>query len=168
MITKTYIQSNLRFLNSRFLKSKTQKDALYASKLAILELCGWIEVSVDDLFQRVTTKRLLLQKNQNEFESNVLNRIYGFSYDKHFRKLLIHSFGLINIEKLEQKVDQTKRSRLETELTNLKSARNTLAHTYIKGVTQSIDAPSVTIARFPSIYEGLKEYESVIKSELSP
>jgi len=49
-------------------------------------------------------------------------------------------------------------------LTSLKTQRNTEAHTHLRGTTRTINAPSVTIAQFQPLYEGLMEFGRVIRS----
>ena len=49
MIAKSYILANLNALDARYKRASRAKDALFASKLALLELCGWIEESMDDI-----------------------------------------------------------------------------------------------------------------------
>ncbi|MDP2151711.1 hypothetical protein [Parvibaculum sp.] len=152
----------MKQLDVRFRKAKTPKQNLYYSKIAILELCGWIELSQDDLLRRVTRKKLSSQKNLEAFEVDVIKKNSGFGYPHHFRKMLIHAVGLINVEKIELNVDQQKKAAFEAELNTLWITRNSLAHTYIKGTASAIDAPSMTIARFAKVYNGIKEFESVI------
>ena len=52
MIARTYILDNLNKLDVRYRKAATLKDSLFYSKLAVLELCGWIEESMDDVILR--------------------------------------------------------------------------------------------------------------------
>lgn len=162
MISKTYIAQNLGQLDAQFRKAKTPKQNLYYSKIAIMELCGWIELSQDDLLRRIAKKKLSDKKNLDSFEEDVIRKNSGFGYPNHFRKMLIHAVGLINVEKIESIVDAQKKAVFEAELNTLWKRRNSLAHTYIKGTASAIDAPSMTIARFQKIYVGIKEFEGVI------
>ena len=70
--------------------------------------------------------------------------------------------GMINIERLEQILDLHKFTKMTSSLSALKQRRDELAHTYIKGTTPTIDAPSLTKDRFLNVYEGLKDIESYI------
>lgn len=160
-ISKTYIDRNLSALDVKFRKAKTPKDTLIYSKAAILELAGWVEVSMDEVFFEIARKRLIEADNVKLYKEAV-KRNYGFEYDDHFRVVLGRGIGLITVEKVEKLADQAKLTKLKAELKNLIKARNSLAHTYIKGTAVSIDAPSATRARFVTVYEGLKEVERVI------
>jgi len=162
MIAKTYILENLKQLNTRYLKSSKPKDGLYFSKLAVLELCGWIEMSMDEVVLRISQKKLTEARNQKFVEDDVIARTYGFQYQKHWRSMLIRTLGIITVEKVEKSVDQQKRAKLESELKNLATIRNSLAHTYVRGIQVQIDAPSVTMGRFSNLHEGLKDFETVI------
>src|SRR5690606_21172455 len=145
MIAKSYILQNLQQMDRRFRKAKTVKEPFYFSKMAILELCGWIELSQDDILHRIATKRLSDPRNVHTLKEDIVKRNYGFGYEKHFRRMLIQAVGLINVEKIEASVDPQKKANLISELSTLVTLRNALAHTYIKGATVTIDAPSTTI-----------------------
>ena len=166
MIAKSYIESNLKEIELRFSKARTQKEPLYFSKLAVLELCGWLEISIDDLVCRAVRKRVKDVRVVAKFEESVVNPVYGFHYKKHFRKMLCSAVGEITMHEIETKMDQLKRQRLESELNALSVNRNSLAHTYLKGITQNIDAPSRTIARFQITYDCLKEFEKEVFDRL--
>ena len=48
-------------------------------------------------------------------------------------------------------------------LDSLKLNRDSEAHTYIKGTTRRMDAPSVTKNRFSAIYNGLKNIDDELR-----
>ena len=159
MVNKTYIHNNLDQIDrlyQRYMRYK--KRGLYYSKLAILEVCGWIEESMDDIIRGCANKRLKEPKNLRSVE-NLIKRTYGFHYEDNFRDMLIHIIGIIKLEILEQIFDQHKFTQMIYSLNVLKQRRNELAHTYIKGTTPTIDAPSWTDRRFQYVYEGLKDIE---------
>ncbi|NIJ61137.1 hypothetical protein [Qipengyuania flava] len=163
MIAKTEIERTLKGLQHRYRSAKTQKEPLWLSKLAIIELCGWIEVSLDDLVVRLAKKAVRESGNLHHIETVVVDKNYGFHYKKHFRNMLMASVGLQGVEALESVVSAVSKAQLESELGTLHISRNRLAHTYVKGVTANIDAPSVTIGRFNRIYGALKEYEAAVQ-----
>ena len=163
MISKSYIINNLNTIESLYRKSTTTKKSLFYSKLAILELCGWIEESMDDIILRCTKRYIKNINNLDFVESSIIGRTYGFEYNKHFRKMLIQIFGIINLEKLENRFHPTKFQILESNLETLKICRDTEAHTHIKGVTRRLDSPSVSLNRFKDVYDGLKDIENKIR-----
>lgn len=162
MIAKSYILSNLRGLERKFTTSSSQKDSLYYSKLAILELCGWIEESMDEVIVRCAKAHLKDAGNLRFVQDQVIKKTYAFDYEK-FRLMLIRLVGIINVERLEQKMDASIRPSFESTLAALKRARDSEAHTHIKGVTRAINAPSVTISQFQHVYAGLKHIEELVK-----
>ncbi len=164
MIARSYISSNLDAINRSYLKAASYRESLLLSKLAILELCGWIEESMDDVVMRCATRHLKLQDNVNYCQNEFVNKTYGFDYHRNFRFMLIRLLGLIKVEKIEARVDQVKSDRMKGALSSLKVQRNTEAHTHLKGTTRRINAPSVTIGQFQPLYEGLMEFDRVIRA----
>ena len=162
MVKKTGIQSNLNQIEKLYQKYTVGRRGLYFSKLAIIEACGWIEESMDDIIRGCANKHLKEPKNLRSVE-NLVKRTYGFHYEDNFRDMLIHIIGIIKLEILEQIFDQHKFTQMTSSLGVLKQRRDELAHTYIKGTTPTIDAPSLTKNRFLNVYEGLKDVESSIR-----
>ena len=107
MITKSYIKGNLERIERLYEKSSDIQDGLFYSKLAILELCGWIEISMDDIILRLAKKHLKQSKNIAFVEKDVIRRTYGFDYSRHFRKMLINIIGITGVEKIEKKLIQS-------------------------------------------------------------
>lgn len=163
MISRSYIESNLKQLDQLYNTAGTQKKKLYYSKLAMLELCGWIEESMDDVVQKCANRVLKNRRNKNYITNKVIKPTYGFEYERHFKKMLISVVGLMSIEKVEAKVDPQKYARFTSALGSLKAARNREAHTHLKGVMRTVDAPSVTLQYFINVYEGLIDLESQLK-----
>ena len=164
MIAKTNIQRNLRTLNAQYKKSTTTpKVALFLSKLAVLELCGWIEETMDDVLLRCAKKHLKDASSLNAVKE-LIKKNSGFHYEYNFRRVLVPIIGLVNVEKLELAVDQPKKTQMEAALASLKIVRNAHAHTHIRGMTIIINAPSWTIAQFSPVYEGLIELDMWLRS----
>jgi|SRR5690606_4633149 len=164
MIAKSYIESNLKQLDRLYGSAGTQKKELYYSKLAILELCGWLEESMDDVVQKCANRALKEANNRSYVTEKIIKPTYGFEYEKHFKKMLISVVGLVTIEKVESKVDPLVYARFISALGNLKVARNKEAHTHIKGVMRTIDAPSVTLRNFQYVHDGLKAFDSQLRT----
>ena len=166
MISRCYITNILKDLNRGYIKSSSSKKSLFYSKLAVIELCGWIEESMDDIIIRCAHRKLKLASSIKFTERQIVKPNYGFTYDGHFRKMLIQLVGIITTEKIERLVDPTISDIFKSQLESLKSVRNSEAHTHLKGFTRSIDAPSATLGRLPSIYSGLNEYDRVIRKHV--
>ena len=161
MIIKTGIYNNLTTLNRLYLVSSGPRNSTFYSKLAILELCGWTEVSMDDIVLKCA-KRISISGSNMKAINESVKRTWGFEYDYHFIKMLIHIIGYSGVEKVEKSVDRTKHTLLISTLNNLKGIRDSLAHTYLSGVTTRLDAPSITVSNFNNIYAGLKDFNKTL------
>lgn len=163
MIARTNIQQTLAHLDTRYNGASSSREAVLMSKLAVLELCGWIEESIDEIALRYGRRLLRKPVSRVYLEKKIVKPVYGFEYELHFKKVIIGLLGVVLFEQVESKVDQAKRAKLEATLSNLKQQRDRQAHTHLQG-TPAINAPSATIADFKVVYEGLKEFETIIRS----
>ena len=163
MIAKSYILANLRWLEKKYDKASSQREALMYSKLAILELCGWLEESMDDVIKRAVNKHIKISSYRNHLLKDVIDKNYGFEYKKHFRNMIVQIIGFKNFEKLERKIDPRTLANFQSTIGNLKTVRNSEAHTHIKGLMKQIDAPSITIRNFNNLYEGLIQFDKNLK-----
>ena len=163
MIVKSYILKNLETLEKLYNSSTSAKNGLFYSKLAILELCGWIEESMDDIVLKCSNRKIKDSKERKDIKKNIVDRTYGFEYNKHFRPMLIQVIGRIGVTKLERNLDSGKIQVLQSKLSSLKISRNIEAHTHLKGITHRLDAPSVTKANFLDIYDGLMDIYKKLK-----
>jgi len=163
MISNSYIIKNLRYLDRVYRNSNSVTEASYCSKLAILELCGWIELSMDDIILRGCVRGLKQEKNRKAVREKVkLN--YGFEYQKHFVTLVTSLVGFRGYETLEKSIPASISTNFKSELRNLKERRNSLAHTYYRDVTPHYDAPSITMSRYHSVAAGLDAYDKALRS----
>lgn len=166
MIAKTDILQNLNQINSQYNHAKSQKEALFLSKLAVLEFCGWIEESMDDIIIRASIRLIKDRKNRAYISKEVVKPTYGFEYTKHFRSMLIRLLGIVTVERIERSINDTKFTKLVTVLNNLKIIRDTEAHTHTKGKTHTVHAPSVTLGYFKDVYDGLVEIDTFLRKKL--
>ena len=63
----THLLKNLNELDKLYNGAKNKendKQAIYYSKLALLELCGWIEESMDDIIRRYSNPKLKGKDNK--------------------------------------------------------------------------------------------------------
>lgn len=163
MIVKGTIHKTLKELDRLFTKETDPKKQLFYSKLALMELCGWIEVTMDNIIEGVCKKNITnpehIKKIQNEIKRN-----YNFHYEDNFKKMLAQVIGLSSIEKIEKQATQQKLFTLKATLTSLKTPRNAAAHTFIKGTSMTIDAPSMTLANFIILFDGFKDFKDTMKT----
>lgn len=163
MIARNHVLANLRRLERLYLAAASQSDAQFYAKLALLELCGWIEESMDDIVLRCAARCIKDPKNRKHVIESIVGGTFGFDYSKHFRKMVMRLVGLANLEQLERRLDATKQAKLASALSALTTARNSAAHTHLRGTTRQINAPSLTLSHFQDVYEGLVEYDVKIR-----
>jgi hypothetical protein len=163
VIVRSEIERNLRSLDRRYVNAESAKEALYASKLAVMELGGWIELSMDDIIERCAIRHLSVEKNRKFCEEKIVGLTWGFEYEKHFRSMLMRLIGLINVERIERSMDGAVHSAFLASLGSIRNARDSEAHTYLKGVTRAIDAPSVTLVHYSRIERGLSQIDDAIR-----
>ncbi|MDJ0734184.1 MAG: HEPN domain-containing protein [Nostocaceae cyanobacterium] len=161
-ITKGKILKTIDDLDHLYNQTTNPNLQKYYSKLALIELCGWIELSMDDIIlkcaKRCLKKTLHIKKIEQEVKRNS-----AFDYENNFRELLIKIIGLINFEKLEKNVKPVSLATLKPKLDSIKRLRNSHAHTYLKNCTQVLNAPSVTKRDCLDIFNALKDYEKTLK-----
>ncbi|QZY95988.1 hypothetical protein [Pantoea dispersa] len=162
MIYKTAIQTTLYDLNRLFVKEKKASKQVFYSKLALMELCGWIEITMDNIVN-CTLKKHLSNLEHIKSVQKAIRYNSNFNYESNFKPLLTHVIGLKGVELVEKKLTQQKFVTMKAALDYLKTPRNSAAHTFIKGMTQTIDAPSVIIAKFLILLEGFKDFVTAMK-----
>ena len=162
-VTRTSIQQNLCSLDGLFTSATTPRKSMFYAKLAILELCGWIEETMDRIVSSCANRMLREQTNRKNVEDNTIGRTYGFEYKEQFRRMLIQVIGLRGVERMERCVDATRLQALKSTLGALKPSRDVEAHTYLIAATRTINAPSVTLKNFKRVYDGLCEIDQVLR-----
>ena len=160
VIAITEIQETLKDLDSRFIQETIDAQSpLYFSKLALIELCGWTEMTMDRIIDDCASKHLSESKNVEDAKKEI-RRTYGFHYGENFRPMMIHIIGLIKVEELERSIDVRKFELLKSSLGSLKTERDSAAHTYLNSGTRKISAPSSLLRHLQNIYQGLEEIEN--------
>lgn len=164
MIAKSYIKSTLSELDKLYNNASSQKKAIYFSKLAVIELCGWIEETLDDIVIKHGNRNLKTADNKTYCKDRIVSPNYGFQYNKNIRPMLISLLGLIEIEKFETELEKSaKITLLKSNLGNLKRVRNEAAHTHLKGVTRRYNAPSRTLDDFNRISDLLEVMDNELR-----
>jgi len=119
------------------------EQAAYFSKLALLELCGWIEQSMDKIILDCSNAKLGNAQNKKHVEDIIVDKTYGFHYKEHFRLMLMKVIGLVLLEQIETRIEANgDLGILASQLGSLKVNRDKVAHTTITGITFSYEAPS--------------------------
>lgn len=158
---KRTIIENLNKLN--YLFDNDKDNQVFYAKLAILELCGWIEVTIDEVVNNLGDKNLKTNECQKILKSEI-KKVSSFTYENHFRKLIVQVIGLAGVEKTEIIIGDEDIDLLDSKLKTLKLTRDAQAHTFIDGVTPKLDAPSLTIKNYESVEKMISKIEKALEN----
>ena len=163
MVEKSRIEENLKKLEKHFDGAQESTDLLFFSKLALLELCGWIEETMDVIVVECASSHLTDSKNVQFVQDHIVEETSSFSYNK-FRDMLMRVVGLVWVERLENRFDPLKVDPMKSTLGGLRKQRDSAAHTHISGTTLAVEAPSKIYGHYNRVCEGLEEIERCIKA----
>ena len=95
MVCGEKIKKILKWLDERYKASDDLKieGAKSCSKLAILELSGWVEESMHDLISDLADKELD-GSNAKKHIAKAISNMNGFTYEKHFRRCYLRELAL--------------------------------------------------------------------------
>jgi hypothetical protein len=160
MLPKQPIEDLLNELVNLYDSTSDSNHKIYYSKLSLIELCGWIELCIDEITKNYIDLKLSKTTNINLAKKQFVDNTFGFEYDKNLRPILIKLIGIVNVEPLEDLLDHNGDfTLLKSQLNSLISLRNPAAHTSIAGVTHTYQAPSTMLIYLNSIYDKLAKLE---------
>ncbi len=110
-------------------------------KLAVLELAGWVEQTQDRIVIELLRKQNVPPTAINEFIAKIVEKNYGFTYDK-FRSMLISAVGIQVVAYVEDRNPTLKQS-LSSRLGTLNALRRDLAHT-LERSSATVPTPKTT------------------------
>lgn len=164
MLAKTDIELLINNLDSLYNTCNDSNLQIYYSKFALLELCGWLELAMDEIIISYSTNNLTEQDNIDYMKQSIVGKTYGFNYDSHFRPMLLSLVGVKYLELLEQNMDMNgDLTVLKSELSTLWGIRKKAAHTSISGITLSFHSPSIIKNSLNKIYPILLNIENLVK-----
>ncbi len=168
MITSQRIERTLKFLdaeyNSSLLRSDQEVPVLFA-KMAILEYCGWLELTFDEITRNCVRGKLRTISARKLLEDKI-TATHGFTYRDNFRPLLAYGLGVIKLKKVESRLNRNgDLATLKSNLGSLNKMRREAAHTYTSGRTSRFDAPSTIIANFGSTKPVLVKLWSFVRED---
>jgi hypothetical protein len=140
------------------------------SKLAVLELCGWIECELDRLILVAETGRL---NDPNWVSGNIISPTYGFNYTKHFRPMLVRVAGEIYARRIEAELERRSPGdldRLRNLLVQLWDLRCKMAHLHVGAVVPqqiSYQAPTMSASQHKDVARLLGIYEQAMVTALA-
>ncbi len=139
------------------------------AKLALLELCGWLEDTFDDLILEANDLTL---KNEDWTKKHVIRRVSGFEYVPHLRTMLTGLVGETFAKRIEGSIEAMSPGDLElltAKLAVLWKKRCTFAHSdmvsHIASQT-TFDAPSWTLAEYHALHPLIAKYRVAVTTTL--
>lgn len=163
MIIKRHIEIDLKRLNELYNTSVHGADPrvpVYFSKLALLELSGWIECSFDLIASRAVKRRIKSVRFE-KLVNQAIKKNHGLGYEDNFIDMMAKLVGLPACEILEKHLDSTgSLAVLKSELDAIIVQRRVAAHVALVHTTVGFDAPSVTLVRLKKVYPVVKDIYS--------
>lgn len=147
----------------------TDERAKLLSKLAVLELCGWLEGLFDEVIVEIDAATIADAK----WVANVvIKRANGFDYIRHFRPMLTQLLGEVLLRKVEERIDLASPGdleRLRSTLDILWKTRCDFAHTDLVNsiaTQKKFDAPSVSLSQQRALAQLIDTYRSHLQEEI--
>ena len=140
------------------------------SKLAVLELCGWLEGEFDRLILVAQANRL---NDLDWVRANLVSRTSGFTYGDHFRPMLAKLIGEVFARKIEARMEADfpgELERMRALLGVLWKARCDFAHSDVAAnvaAQQVFNAPSWSINQHRVITRLIAHYEQSLTVTLA-
>lgn len=171
-IAQSKIRKNLDLLEARFNESMSstllkQGSILAAmfSKLAILEVCGWLEQTIDSIMYYYINNTVSNRQIRELIKQQVIDSVYGFTYGRDLKPLMMKLLGAKQFHCIELRLQKKGLDQiLFTCINQLNTERNVAAHTYWHGASQQrFDAPSVTRKVFNQLLPIVLEINFCVK-----
>lgn len=161
MTSKQPIEDLIKELQKLYDNPADPAHKHYYSKLALLELCGWLEAVLDSIALTYANSKVAEQKNLDLIANDIVGKTYGCDYKDHFRVMLIKIIGITKVEQFENTLTSLGVFQiLVSQLGSLWSLRKPVAHTTIAGVTPTYHAPSTMKNYLNSLYPILTTVET--------
>lgn len=167
MVDYTTIRQTLQRVEMEYSKYMSTPDPdmpQLLSKLAILEFCGWLEVSIDSILYDYLDSHLI-DTNGKRIIKGFVKDVYGFSFERHIYKVFSLVVGSNNWENIFDTLSATDKSNFESIVDTYSQIRNKVAHcNTIIGVTPHYNTPSQVISDFNKIEPAIRCIETSVIS----
>ena len=165
MVSDADIRRTLTMLEGLYNTAGLTTDlATLYSKLGTLELCGWIEDTMDSIARSYVVRNILSPDYINGFDS-LLKGNSSFQWEN-FNKILCHTIGMSNMETIYDKLNSITGNlqAFNGELTRLAPIRNVAAHTTFTNSGISYETPSSCLGILGRIYPAMQSIQTEIDS----
>lgn len=167
----TSIDTTLLSLVEWYNEGQTSNErALLLSKLAVLELCGWLEGFFDVIVMELDA---LTITDSEWVKKSVLANVHGFDYLKHVRPMLKAMLGEVVVRRVETRLEVVAPGdleRLKSLLGSLWKARCEFAHAdLVSNIAsqRSFNAPSWSRVQLSSLQLLIDTYRTQLHLEIS-
>ena len=149
--------------------SISDERARLLSKLAVLELCGWLEGTFDDVVLEVDREALA---DEPWVRKTVIAHVHGFHYEKHLRPMLNQLLGEIVVRRIEARVNSDAPGDLDqfkSLLGALWKARCDFAHADMVAnvaTQQTFNAPSWSRKQHASLSRLIGTFQTHLRAEM--
>ena len=150
--------------------SQSGDRPLLLSKLALLELCGWIEGEFDRLILKAEDGRV---RNRKWLKKDVVEKTYGFNYSNHLRKMFSYVFGELFVQRIEDEMETQfpgELDRLKITLQELWIRRCNFAHADFAAnvaAQRVFDAPSWSRGQLAIVGQLITKFDIAMTSVLA-
>lgn len=154
MVNKKDIEKNLKRLNEEYDRSFNSLDSdmpNFFSKLAVMELSGWIEESFDEILYNYIDSHM--DDNYKKIIKGFIKNNYGFKFETNTFKIFSIVLGACNWGKIILKLPKGYLDNFKSILDKYSKLRNSMAHTYSRGMTPYYIAPSQVLFDFNTIWK---------------
>ncbi len=170
MLSDLQVKDNLTYYIAQYNLSFTNQRAMILySKASILEVCGWTEEAMDMLVLDSATRCGLSNARISDIEKKYIQNTHGFTYKKHFEKMIVSVLGYQVLQVAEDKCVSYLPS-MHASLNELSPLRGYYAHTHLDmnspypGTRTNIPTPTIMQSHLINIQLGLTELETELKN----
>ena len=167
------LKKTLRFLDRMYLDHQSSDDpeeAVAFAKLAVLEFCGWVEMTIDNIARQAVCVSLPEESDRKPLES-LIKKTSAFGYAQDITPILVAAIGSVRFAAFEKTLlEEGVLSQFESVLntTEFIRMRNRAAHTFNDGTQRNYDAPSAILGKLGQIAPLMEKMRELCKEEAAP
>lgn len=163
MIDQTKILQTLQRLDREFNKDISDPEMpIFFSKLAVMEFCGWIEMSYDIILQEYVDSHIVDQDYRNIIHG-FIKKNHGFAYESNTFQTFAIVLGANTWENILDVMSDKEKVDFKNTLGEYSKERNNAAHTHIAGTTSTYKAPSEVIKAFHLFLPAIQKIETEVR-----
>jgi hypothetical protein len=136
------------------------------SRAAVIELGGWVEDSLDEMFYNLANSKIV-GIYRNESFCNVVRKTYGFLYKDHIVPIVKNLFILSDKDFVSYRSgfrSHYLKSSLPTKLEYLWKFRCEAAHKHVVNISNGFPSPSAWLYEVGQIQPFLKDFATLVRS----